>query len=556
MTKRYLNEKKLLAIPFDKGIGICLMKSDAYNRKLLDILELPQFEKWKPERKNAKHPILKEEEKVIKLLDELKDNEIIDEELYKKLRPIGSQPPRLYGLSKIHKPNVPLRPVLSMPGSAYHPIAEKVTEWLSVVEECQINSSTKEIVEKLKDIKLQEDEVIISFDVVSLYTNVPVQEAIDISTTLLYSGKYKEPPIDKESFKKLLTICVKDVIMLTNDGFYRQKDGLAMGSSPSPMLANAWMSQFESAIRDEAALYSRYMDDILRNIKLSQIDQKLEDINKLSPTLKFTVERESEGTIPFLDMKICHNGENLSSIWYTKPTDTGLMMNFHALAPRKYKKSTVCGMIHRIFRACSSEYNLNKSLLKARKILENNQYPASFYEPIIKSTLEKIRNPELAEVDNTEDKEEIKVQKVYVQYRGKLSEDLQSKFRRLNAPCNMIFTLKKIKHVLPSLKPTVEKSYKSGAVYEIMCPQCKLCYVGQTRRHLITRLKEHSRSEAPVGKHLTSCNTAIDINDMKVLASSKFESRLLTLEALFINDKKPGLNTRDEYKSHTLVLKI
>ena len=45
--------------------------------------------------------------------------------MYDRLRPIGSQPPRLYGLAKVHKTNTPMRPVLSMPGSAYNEIAKQ-----------------------------------------------------------------------------------------------------------------------------------------------------------------------------------------------------------------------------------------------------------------------------------------------------------------------------------------------------------------------------------------------------------------------------------------------
>ena len=256
-------------------------------------------------------------------------------------------------------------------------------------------------------------------------------------------------------------------------------------------------------------------------------------------------------------MGIYNDGENLSSTWYTKPTDTGIRMNFHALDPRRYKKSAVCGMVHRIFRACSSEKHLNESITKAKVIFENNQYPLTFYDPIINSTLTKLRTPVTNQPDPiAPDDTEVNTKKFYVQYRGKVSEEFQSKLHKLKAPCNMIFTLKKIKHVLPSLKPNVEKSYKSGAVYEIMCPQCKLCYVGQTRRHLITRLKEHSRPGAPVGKHLARCKATININDMKILASSTYESRLLILEALIIKDNKPLLNTKDEYRSHTLVLRV
>ena len=373
MTKRYLKEHDLLAISFDKGIGICLMKSTTYNYKLKNIFTLPQFEKYQPPRKNAKNPILKEEEKICKALEQMRTNKKIPETLFKKLKPIGSQPPRLYGLAKIHKENVPLRPVLSMPGSAYFNIARQVADWLSVVPECNINSSTKEVADKLSDISLPDNTEMVSFDVVSLYTNVPVDEAIQVCSNLLYDGNYKKPPIDKSTFIELLTICSKNVIMLTSDGYYRQIDGLAMGSPPAPMLANGWLSTFDD--EGNASLYTRYMDDILRDIEEGLIAQKLNEINSLHPALKFTVETETDGA--FLDMKLIHINNSLSSTWYTKSTDTGLLMNYHALAPMKYKKSVIIGMIHRIFRACSTYKHFHESLQKARDILLKNQYPES-----------------------------------------------------------------------------------------------------------------------------------------------------------------------------------
>ena len=135
------------------------MKSETYNEKLNDILSLPQFKKVLPTRKNEKNPILKEEQRITTLLEQLKKQNKISNKLFYKLKPIGSQPPRLYGLAKIHKDNVPVRPVLSMPGSAYHNIAKIVTEWLSVVPECNINSSTKIISDQLSKIKLADDKL-------------------------------------------------------------------------------------------------------------------------------------------------------------------------------------------------------------------------------------------------------------------------------------------------------------------------------------------------------------------------------------------------------------
>ena len=90
---------------------------------------------------------------------------------------MGSQPARLYGLAKVHKNDIPVRPVLSMPGSAYHKVAVQVAEWLSRIPECNINSSTNSVCNKLRNVTLSEEEIMISFDVSSLYTNVPVKNS-------------------------------------------------------------------------------------------------------------------------------------------------------------------------------------------------------------------------------------------------------------------------------------------------------------------------------------------------------------------------------------------
>ena len=524
MTKRYLKENDLVAIPFNKGVGICLMKRQVYNQKLDNIINLPQFQKVLPKRKNEKNPILKEEERILALLKSLKNENKITESLFLKMKPIGSQPARLYGLAKIHKRDVPTRPVLSMPGSSYYKIASQIADWLSVVDECNINSSTKSISDSLRDIKLQNDDVLVSFDVSSLYTNVPVYEAIEECTNLLYSGKYKEPPVDKNTFKKLAEICSCNVVMLTHDGYYKQTDGLAMGSPPAPLLANGWMHKFDPIVKDDACLFARYMDDYLRNIKAESIDEKLEEINNLHPSLKFTIEYEKDRSLPFLDMLIQRTPEaDLTSTWYSKKTDTGLLMNFHALAPIKYKRSVVAGMVHRIFRACNTWKNIHESLEKAKKILENNQYPPSFYNQIIEKCLNSIIDPEISTgIEESVDEDDKKL--FFLQYRGKLTENFKKSLERIKAPCKTILTLQKLKTVLPTLKPPVDKALQSGVVYEICCPRCDSRYVGQSVRHLITRVKEHSKVSTPVGSHFKACDVELSIeNNVIILSKAKYQ---------------------------------
>lgn len=443
-----------------------------------------------------------------------------------------------------------------MPGSAYYKIANQVTEWLSVVTECNINCSSKTISESLSDIHLQGDEELVSFDVTSLYTNVPVYEAISDCTNLLYSGRYKKPPVDINTFRKLLEICSCNVIMLTHDGYYKQTDGLAMGSPPAPLLANGWMHKFDNTVKGDSTLFARYMDDILQNIKSIHVNDKLNEINDLHPSLKFTIEKESEGSLPFLDMRIHHNPDgSLASTWYCKKTDTGLLMNYHASAPVKYKRSVVSGMVHRIIRACSSWKFIHESLQKAKIILNNNQYPPAFYEPIIKKVLHSMFDPpDQSENEESEDQPEKKM--IFIQYRGKVTEKFKQSLNKLQAPCTVIETLRKLKTVLPSLKPAIDKELKSGIIYEICCSRCNSRYVGQSTRHLLTRIKEHSRASSPVGLHFRACDSIVTMDDVKILATAKFQKQLMILEALFINELKPLINTKDEYKSHTLRIKF
>ena len=85
--------------------------------------------------------------------------------------------------------------------------------------------------------------------------------------------------------------------MSTHDGFYKQVDGLAMGSPPAPHLANGWLSQFDPIIRDNATIYERYMDDIISSVQKQKSDEKLEKINKLHKNLIFTKESENNNQL-------------------------------------------------------------------------------------------------------------------------------------------------------------------------------------------------------------------------------------------------------------------
>ena len=561
LTKKYLKEHDLLAVPFDKGVGICLMKKETYEKKMSDILKLDQFAKLVKPRKNSKDFVLKEEERINDALLKLRNEGAISEELYDQMKSKGGQPPRLYGLAKVHKGVIPMRPVLSMPGSPYHNTAVVVTKWLSVIPESKGQCSSQKIANQLKDIELEDGEILVSFDVVSLYTNVPVVEAIEEAAERLYCGEFEIPPVSKDTFIELLKLASTNVVMSTHDGYYIQKDGLAMGSPPAPPLANIWLAKREPTIRDDAKLFERYMDDVIRSIKQDVVEEKLREINSMHNNLKFTIEIEQEGKIPFLDMMLTRNGKKLASTWYCKPTDTGLVMNFHALAPRRYKRSVVSGFVHRIHRACSTWENFHLSLQRAKSVLEKNQYPPPFYEPIIEETILKLVHPCSDVTEKKVDGGSQQTHKVLLQYRGPATDQFVKRLKECGAPTQVVLTLRKLRSYLPSLKPPVPKMLKSNIIYKITCSQCLVCYVGKTSRHNCSRFSEHrTKKKEPVYKHMKSCGLhAPDLTekDVEVLASvTKGALHLSIMEALYIREINPGMNTRDEFRDHELTIKF
>ena len=137
--------------------------------------------------------------------------------------------------------------------------------------------------------------------------------SINLCVDLLFS-KYSLP-VDKETFIKLAKFASCKMLMLTHDGYYIQTEGLAMGSPPAPHLANGWMSQFDPVIKGDAKLYFRYLGDIMKDSKITNMDQKLQDVNRLHETLTFSRGREKDGSFPMLEMRLFILNEK-GSLWY------------------------------------------------------------------------------------------------------------------------------------------------------------------------------------------------------------------------------------------------
>ena len=138
-----------------------------------------------------------------------------------------SKLPHIYGLPKIHKPDLPLRPIVSSIKSVNYNlskwISNQLTPLLNLISGSHINN-TDDFLSKVKNIDLYNKKVV-SFDVVSLFTNVPVTDAINYLKNDISNLGF-QPTIPLDNFIKLIELCTSDCFFSFNGIFYKQKSGL------------------------------------------------------------------------------------------------------------------------------------------------------------------------------------------------------------------------------------------------------------------------------------------------------------------------------------------
>ena len=102
----------------------------------------------------------------------------LNEETYRRLYPTGAVSPKFYGLPKVHKPGIPLRPIVSSTGTATYNTAKELSRILKPLVGSSIHhvQNTRDFVEQLKEVRLKQG----SYDVAALFTSVPIQPVINI----------------------------------------------------------------------------------------------------------------------------------------------------------------------------------------------------------------------------------------------------------------------------------------------------------------------------------------------------------------------------------------
>ena len=187
--------------------------------------------------------------KLISILKRVKNQTGLDSSTYKSMFPTSCVPPKLYGIPKIHKPDTPLRPIVSSCGSVTYGVAKELAKILKPLVGKSLHhvNSTQDFVQQAKHITLAPGECLRSYDVSALFTSVPVDPALNIIMDLLEKDHtLKERTVMEVSeIILLLEFCLKNTYFSFQDQFYEQVEGAAMGSPVSPIVANLYMEYLE-----------------------------------------------------------------------------------------------------------------------------------------------------------------------------------------------------------------------------------------------------------------------------------------------------------------------
>ena len=242
--KQLQTDKNCMVLTADKGVALVVIDRVDYIKKAKEILE-----DTNTYRVIHTDPTSRLKNKLINILRRVKAETGMQDNIYKKMYPTGVSPPKFYGLPKIHKKNIPLRPIVSSIGSMSYGVAKELAGIIKPLMGCSqhhVNNS-KQFAEEMKEIKLEEGECITSYDVIALFTSIPIPSALDIMKKKLEQDAelHKRTIMPVDTILELLAFCLNNTYFVFQDTFYEQTKGAAMGSPISAIIANIFMEAFE-----------------------------------------------------------------------------------------------------------------------------------------------------------------------------------------------------------------------------------------------------------------------------------------------------------------------
>jgi hypothetical protein len=266
---------------------------------------------------------------------------------------------------------------------------------------------------------------------------------------------------------------------------YTQQKGLATGAPSSSILAEIYLKNLEcnqifKILTDNNILgYFRYVDDILivYDNNYTDINKVHTAFNNLTPTIKFTMENETNNRINFLDITISKETNNFSINIYRKPTTTDIIIPQDSCHPLEHKHAAIRYMINRLNTYQLNDDNKRTELNTIKQIVSNNGYNISTIQQLDKPT----SKPSPQNNNNTW----AKFTYVGTKFITKLFKETSIRITYTTDNSISRHLGKKPQTTQPT------KQYEKSGIYQLTCPDCTKKYIGQTGRSFQKRYQEH-----------------------------------------------------------------
>ena len=192
--------------------------------------------------------------------------------------------------------------------------------------------------EEIHGLDLNEGDILVSYDVSALSTNVPLEETIQILASKAFTRNWFNEThnlnITQDDLVELLRVATKHQLFQFNGSLYEQTDGVAMGSPLGPLMANTFMCSIEEKLESEDKLpsfYKRYVDDTLAAIKdIPTATAFLATLDEAHPAISFTMEVANNNKLPFIGMELIKIGKQLKTCVHRKTTNKGPLLHYRS----------------------------------------------------------------------------------------------------------------------------------------------------------------------------------------------------------------------------------
>lgn len=554
-TKQFLHQHpELLVLNADKSNVTVVMNKSEYNDKMMTLLN-----------DRATYTILERDIsnqiqfQCNALITKWEDHQFITTNEAKWMRTYNSVCAKIYGLVKVHKAGYPIRPIVSSIKAPTYQLSKMYSRILKNVVGKTYRSikNSFELAKKLRRVRLPKNHVLISLDVVSLFTKIP-SELIYAAIHKKWNTIKKFTSLPKEEFLEGLKIVIENCCFQFEGTFYKQIFGAPMGSPSSPVFADLVLEILEDVVINKLGFrlpfFWRYVDDILTAVPEDKVDQILKAFNDYNPHVQFTIEKESNQKISFLELDIIRDGCSIKLDWYHKPSWSGRYMNFESHLPLTYKKNTVSLLTEKILVLSDPEFH-EKNFQLLRNTLNSNGYPSKLTEDIIRKTKLKV-----AEKDSRSNVNQVPVHGLQQDKPTVAIPYTKGLFENLRAICRERFSVvgkgnnNVKKFCFSKLKDKTIKMEQSNVVYKVTC-SCGAIYIGQTKQKLKKRMYQHKYNariknidHSAITEHAVTLNHEPKWDDVEILEFEYNKKKRCVLEMIHIRKNPNCINKQKESK--------